>query len=87
MQRAGLSYVVPAFKGACPTFAARVTVDKKKVAIAEFILSEQDIPKSEACDELLKNQLLGAVLSVWGQLIFFSFSFLCLIWHVIERYG
>ena len=28
------------------------------------------------------------VLSVWGGLnYFFLFSFLCLIWHVIERYG
>ena len=31
------------------------------------------------------------LLSVWGQLIFFFlfsfFIFLCLIWHVIERYG
>ena len=28
------------------------------------------------------------LLSVWGgQNYFFLFSFLCLIWHVIERYG
>ena len=28
------------------------------------------------------------ILSVWGQLIiFFYFHFLCLIWHVIKRYG
>ena len=39
VQRAGVSYVVPASKGAHPTFAAGAT-DDKKIAIAEFILSK-----------------------------------------------
>ena len=34
------------------------------------------------------SYMTRAVLSVWGeQSYFFLFSFLCLIWHVIERYG
>ena len=40
------------------TFTAGTTNDEKKVAITEFILSEQDIPKSEACNKLLKNSFL-----------------------------
>ena len=61
VQRAGVSFVVPASKGAYPTFAAGATDDEKKIAIAEFIISEQDILKSETCGDLLKNQLLDAV--------------------------
>ena len=61
LQRASVAFAVPASKGAYPTFAAGATEDQKKVAIAEFILSETDILKAEACDELLKNQLLDAV--------------------------
>ena len=37
---------------------------------------------------LLASSLFFTVLSVWGGLnYFFLFSFFCLIWHVIERYG
>ena len=61
VQRASVSFVVPAFKGAYPTFAVGATDDEKKIAIAEFILSEQDILKAETCGDLLKNQLLDAV--------------------------
>ena len=38
-----------------------MTKDEKKIAIAEFILSEQDILKAKTCGDLLKNQLLDAV--------------------------
>ena len=36
-----------------------------------------------------KTSKMAYILSVWGQeiYIFFYFDFLCLIWHVIERYG
>ena len=61
VQRAHVSFVVPASKGAYPTFVAGATDDEKKIAIAEFILSEQDILKAETCGDLLKNQLLDAV--------------------------
>lgn len=61
LQRANAAFTVPASKGAYPTFIGGATDDKKKVAIAEFILSETDILKAETCDELLKNQLLDAV--------------------------
>ena len=47
VQRAGVSYVVLNSKGVYPTFAAGATDDEKKVEIAEFILSEQDILMSE----------------------------------------
>ena len=60
-QRAGVLFVVPASKGAYPTFAAGASEDEKKVAIAEFIVSEQDILKAETCGDLLKNQLREAV--------------------------
>ena len=61
VQRAGVSFVVPASKGAYPTFAVGATDDEKKVAIAEFIVSEQDILKAETCGTLLKNHFLDAV--------------------------
>ena len=39
VQRAGVSFVVPASKGAYPTFAMGASEDEKKIAIAEFIVS------------------------------------------------
>ena len=72
MQRAGVSFVVPASKGAYPTFAAGTTKDEKKIMIAEVIVSEQDILKAEVCGNLLKNQFLDAVedkylREMWGR--------------------
>ena len=61
LQRASVAFTVPTSKGAYPTFVGGATDDEKKVAIADFILSETDILKAETCDELLKNQLLDAV--------------------------
>ena len=61
VQRAGVSFVVLASKGTYPIFATGATKDKKKIAIAEFIVSEKDILKAEVCDDLLKKQLLDAV--------------------------
>ena len=43
------------------------------------------------CKKIVESIAIAAepeqVLSVWGQQLFFLFFVLCLIWHVVERYG
>ena len=64
-------------------------INKKNLTLLRFGL-KRDRSKvriqGHLQQSLLVSLYVGDLLSVWGQLFFFQFSFLCLIWHVIKRY-
>ena len=56
--KSGHDWIVPASRGAFPTFPNGATLAQKKQLISEFIECKKDRKTAKICEELLKGQLM-----------------------------